>query len=57
MNDSIWELFVDAGIISLDILKIISNKIKNNIKLDDRELSIYIDKSQEIENLIKNKYI
>lgn len=48
-----WNLFVNTGEISDQLISYIVNKIKNNITLTDQELSIYIVHSQQIENLLK----
>jgi hypothetical protein len=56
MNPHIWDNFVDFGIVPNYILIELSNKIKQNVNLDEQELSVYINNSDEIENLIKNNY-
>ena len=53
ISDIEWKEFVDDGIVSQDIIDIISIRIKYNYELTDRELAIYKEKSFIIENNIK----
>jgi hypothetical protein len=53
ISDIEWNEFVNNNIISDDIIEIIAIRIILNKKLTDRELSIYKEHSQKIENKIK----
>lgn len=56
ISDIEWREFVDDGIVSQDIIDIISIRIKYDYELTDRELAIYKEKSLIIENNIKNYF-
>lgn len=48
-----FETFVDTGVVSEDVLKKLAQKIMENKQISKEEISIYSEKSKEIENIIK----
>jgi hypothetical protein len=53
MTDLEWSNFVDTGFVSNINLVNLSLKISNNVKLNDRDISIYSAYSSTIEDIIK----
>lgn len=54
ISDIEWDEFVNNNIISEDIIEVIAIRIVLNKELTKRELSIYKEHSDKIENRIKN---
>lgn len=48
-----FETFVDTGVVSEDVLKKLAQKILEGKQISKEEISIYSEKSKEIENIIK----
>ncbi len=48
-----FERFVDTGVVSEDVLKKLAQKIMEGKQISKQEISIYSEKSKEIENIIK----
>lgn len=57
ISDEEFQNFVSSNFISVSNLESIANKIIENKILSERELAVYSEKSNEIENLIKLKFI
>ena len=52
VSDSQWQNFIDKGIVSDRLIKIISFAIIENRKLSERELAIFCSKTAEINDMI-----
>lgn len=48
-----FKKFVDTGVVSEDVLKKLAQKIMEGKQISKQEISIYSEKSKEIENIIK----
>ena len=54
ITDYQFNKFINTGKVTYYILKRIAIKIKKNISLSQREMAIFIDKTGEIEQILRN---
>ena len=52
MTDKEWTAFLDEGYVKIDLLKGIAIKIKYQIDINDREVSVYQAYGEKIEELL-----
>ena len=52
MTDKEWTAFVDEGYVKIDLLKGIAIKIKYQIEISKREVSVYQAYGEKIEELL-----
>lgn len=52
MSDEDWKNFVDEGEVSIELLEGIAVKIKYQIEISDREVSVYQAYGEKIEQLL-----
>ena len=55
ITDDEYKEFTDKGIVSVDRLKDISDKVKNKKELSEKEKAIFDKKKSEIDNIIKSE--
>ena len=53
ITDYQFNKFINTGKVTYDILKKIAIKIKKNISLSQREMAIFIDKTGDIEEILR----
>lgn len=53
VTDDVFNEFVETGEVSEEIITAIADKIQSNQAMTERELSVYMEKSTEIETLLR----
>lgn len=54
VNDKIYEKFINTGVVSIEILRLLAFKTIKGIKLNEKEFSIFSNKTKEINDIILN---
>tara|TARA_R110002153_G_scaffold200021_1_gene353388 strand:+ start:452 stop:625 length:174 start_codon:yes stop_codon:yes gene_type:complete len=57
MSDKDWKNFVDEGEVGIELLEGIAVKIKYQIEISDREVSVYQAYGEKIEQLLLFKIL
>ena len=57
MTDKEWTDFVDEGYVKIELLEGIAVKIKYQIEISDREISVYQAYGEKIEQLLLSKIL
>lgn len=55
ITDFQYKKFINTGRVAYYVLYKIASKVKKNINLSQREMAIFIDKTNEIELILKKK--